>query len=359
MKTNSVINAAIVGCGRISKKHIEALTSLYDRGVNICVAADINTNNLRSLELPADVERVQNYDDPEVLKDADLGIVLTESGNHYQHAKRLLEHGLDVVVEKPVTLRLDHAHDLKNIAQKTGKKVYVVKQNRYNPPIQKVKNFLDKGFLGKPQIGTIRVRWCRPQDYYDMAPWRGTWSMDGGVISNQASHHIDLLRWFMGDVKSVRALSRRFSAKIEAEDTIIALVEFESGAVGTIEATTSTRPKNLEGSISIQGDLGAFEVAGFAVNELRYLQSGHPNFNSELREISNKNEIDTNDVYGSGHKILYSNIIADRLGLENSVVLLDEAIQSLELIHLLYMSVEQNKTIYKSQLGAGSVRMGF
>ena len=159
------------------------------------------------------------------------------------------------------------------MASDYGRKIYVVKQNRYNEPIVQARNFCESGFLGTPQIGTLRVRWCRPQSYYDQAAWRGTWLMDGGVISNQASHHIDLIRWFMGPVNRVHAVSRSFLADIQTEDSLVALVEFKSGAIGTVEETTATRPRNLEGSFSIQGSLGAFEVAGFAVNKLRYMES--------------------------------------------------------------------------------------
>jgi len=359
MKTKNIINISVVGCGRIAQKHVQAIDALKTEGVRIISASDIRLERIDSLNLSSDVIRSENCNDPKLFDGVDLGVVLTESGNHFQNAKMFLEKDIDVLIEKPVTLRLDHAYELRKISRERDRKIYVVKQNRFNKPIQIGKDFVNKGYLGDPQIATVRVRWCRPQEYYDLATWRGTWLMDGGVISNQASHHIDLLRWFMGEVRSVRAIAKTFSAKIEAEDTIVAIIEFENGAVGTVEATTSTRPKNLEGSLSIQGNLGAFEVAGFAVNELRYLQSAHVNFKPNEFEVQDSADANTTDVYGSGHKEVYSQILADRLGKPASVVLIDEAIKSLELIHLIYMSVEQKRSISLSELGSGSNRLGY
>lgn len=358
MKTNALINAAIVGCGRIAPKHIEAINALEKNGARIRCASDPKIDNLKNENLMREVLRFPDFRAPDFMTGIDLAVILTESGNHYENAKYFLESGIDVLIEKPVTLRLDHALDLKRLAITKNRKIYVVKQNRFNHPIKLAKKFCDDGFLGKPQIGTIRVRWCRPQEYYDLAPWRGTWAMDGGVISNQASHHIDLLRWFMGEVHSVRAFSRKFSANIEAEDTLVAALEFSNGALGTIEATTTTRPRNLEGSLSVQGHMGAFEVSGHAVNHMRFMQSAHPDFN-EVAQVSNaKSNIGVNDVYGSGHRSIYEEILKDRLGLVNSAVTLDDAIESLKLIHLLYLSVEQDRTVLMSELGTGSARLG-
>lgn len=145
---------------------------------------------------------------------------------------------------------------------KHGCRLFVVKQNRFNIPVLKLREALEKGRFGKLVMGTVRVRWCRPQSYYDMDSWRGTWALDGGVLTNQASHHVDLLEWMMGDVDSVYAASSTALANIEVEDTAIAVLKFRSGALGCIEATTATRPRDLEGSISILGEKGSVEIGG-------------------------------------------------------------------------------------------------
>ena len=342
MKTNNQIGVCLIGAGRISEKHFQAIQANSYMGVKLTAVADIDPKKLNRFDVLG-YKTFTDYECPRFCAGADLAVILTESGNHFQHAKIMLERGIDVLIEKPVTLRLDHAYELSKIADANNRNIFVVKQNRYNTPIQVANRFVSEGYLGNPQIGTIRVRWCRQQNYYDQADWRGTWHMDGGVISNQASHHIDLLRWFLGPVKSVNAISRRFGVNIETEDTIIALIEFQSGAVGTIEATTATRPRNLEGSFSMQGSLGAFEVGGFAVNEMRYLEtsnSGWASLDSQSTALK-----DTSDVYGNGHKRVYEEIAKFKNGVEHNCVMLSEAVETLKLIHAIYRSVETGSRV--------------
>jgi len=146
--------------------------------------------------------------------------------------------------------------------------LFVMKQMRLHRPVQRLKEMIDAGALGRLVMCSARVRWCRPQEYYDKDSWRGTWALDGGVISNQASHHIDLLLWMMGDVKNVQATSSRALVDIEAEDTAIVILEFESGALGVIEATTAARPRNIEGSVSVLGELGMVELGGMTADKI-------------------------------------------------------------------------------------------
>ena len=151
-----------------------------------------------------------------------------------------------------------------------GVKLFVVKQNRFNVPVVKAREALDAGRFGQLILGTVRVRWCRDQAYYDQDEWRGTWAYDGGVLTNQASHHVDMLEWFFGDVVSVHARAITALANIETEDTAVATLKFRNGALGIIEATTAARPTDLEGSLSILGEKGTVEIAGFAVNQIRH-----------------------------------------------------------------------------------------
>ena len=167
-----------------------------------------------------------------------------------------------------MALRLDDADAMIEACDAAGVKLFVVKQNRFNVPVVKAREALDAGRFGRLVLGTVRVRWCRDQSYYDQDAWRGTWAYDGGVLANQASHHIDMLEWFFGDVVSVHARAITALVKIEAEDTAIATLKFRNGALGIIEATTAVRPNDLEGSLSILGEKGAVEIAGFAVNQI-------------------------------------------------------------------------------------------
>ena len=203
---------------------------------------------------------------------------------------------------------------------------------------------LETGRFGKLVMGTVRVRWCRPQHYYDLDDWRGTWAMDGGVLTNQASHHIDLLEWMMGDVETVFAKSRTALVDIEAEDTAVVVLKFTNGALGIIEATTATRPKDLEGSISILGEKGSVEIGGFAVNEMRHWQ-----FEDSLPEDADVIEnysVNPPNVYGFGHKE-YLNHVIDCLE-NDSQQLVDglEGRRSLELIMAIYESIETGKEVH-------------
>ncbi len=359
MKIRNQLNVVFVGCGRIAGKHYQAIMQNVSNGISLVGVADIDLAKCAQYVHDEGIKATSDFKSSGFFNNAGLCVILSESGNHYDHAKYALNAGLDVLIEKPVTLRLDHAHELKSLARQLGRKVYVVKQNRFNEPILRAQQFVDDGFLGTPQIASVQVRWCREQAYYDLAEWRGTWAMDGGVISNQASHHIDLMRWFLGPVKSVQAVDRRFGVEIETEDTVIALLEFTSGAVGTLEATTSTRPRNLEGSFSVQGSKGSFEVGGFAVNEMRYMESNAENFSSKIPSSPVTLSQNTNDVYGSGHAAVYREIIKDQNGIKNNAVTIDDAIQTLELIHMIYRSIEIKQKIQYNDSNFISERMGF
>ena len=186
-------------------------------------------------------------------------------------------------------------------------RLFVVKQNRFNVPVLKAREALEAGRLGKLVLGTVRVRWCRDQSYYDQDAWRGTWAQDGGVIANQASHHVDMLGWFMGPVESVHARGARALVDIEAEDTVVATLRFRNGALGIVEATGATRPKDLEGSLSVLGGGGAIEIGGFAVNEIRHWQFVNPD--PADAEVMERYSVNPPNVYGFGHQAYYEHVV--------------------------------------------------
>ena len=243
-----------------------------------------------------------------------------------------------------MALTLESADAMIEACDKYGVKLFIIKQNRFNVPVQKMREALDAGRFGKLIMGTVRVRWCRPQSYYDQDAWRGTWAMDGGVLTNQASHHVDLLEWMMGDVESVFAKSATALADIETEDTAVVVLKFQNGALGVIEATTATRPKDLEGSISILGERGTVVIGGFAVNRMDVW-----NFSEVLPEdekILSDYSVNPPDVYGFGHKAYYEHVVkcleeGDRLLVDGL-----EGRRSLELIMAIYESIETGKEVF-------------
>lgn len=276
-------------------------------------------------------------------KDIDAVALLTPSGMRSEHVAACAKAGKHVLVEKPMALRLQDADDMIRACDEAGVKLFVVKQNRFNVPVLKAREALEAGRFGKLVLGTVRVRWCREQAYYDQDSWRGTWAYDGGVLTNQASHFIDLLEWFFGDVISVHARAITALVRIEAEDTAVATLKFKNGALGIIEATTATRPADLEGSLSILGEKGVVEIAGVAVNEIRIWR-----FVDELasdKDVIEKFSVNPPNVYGFGHQAYYQHVV-DCLSNQRSA-LVDglEGRKSLELISALYESIETGQEV--------------
>ena len=338
-----MINFALVGCGRISKRHSELLGENQIAGAQLVAVCDKIVNKAQVIASKYNIPVYSCLHEMMKAEQIDVVVVLTESGLHAQHTIELAPYGAHVVVEKPMALTLDDADAMIEACDKHGVKLFVVKQNRFNVPIVQLRKALDQGRFGKLIMGTIRVRWCRPQAYYDQDSWRGTWAYDGGVLTNQASHHVDLLEWMMGDVESVFAKSKRALADIEAEDTAVVILKFHNGALGVIEATTAIRPKDLEGSISILGETGSVEVGGFAVNEMKTWN--FTEIHEEDGDVIEKYSVNPPNVYGFGHQAYYEHVVDC---LDNETAQLVDGLQgrkSLELINAIYESIETGEEV--------------
>lgn len=298
------LSIALVGCGRISKKHLDVIAELPQlRLVGVCdIQADRADRVAREVGVPAFYDHVEMA---RTLKPAIVS-VLTESGRHVDVAIDVAPHTKHLIVEKPMALTLHSADKLIEACEHAGVGLYVVKQNRYNRPVVLVRKALESGRFGKLVLGTVRVRWCRDQAYYDQDPWRGTWALDGGVFANQASHHIDLLQWMLGPVESVQAYTATALVQIETEDTGIAILKFASGALGVVEATTATRPRDLEGSFSILGEKGSAVISGFAVNRMDVWSFAESE--PEDAGVLHSSETPPN-VYGFGHVEFYRDVL--------------------------------------------------
>jgi predicted dehydrogenase len=339
-----MLHFALIGCGRISKKHAELLGGNLIKNAKLAAVCDIVENKARKI---ANQYNVPFYTDPDKMmqnEQIDVVTILTESGNHAKHAIHLAKYGKHIIVEKPMALKLDDADEMIKACSENNCKLFVVKQNRFNLPVVQLRKALDEGRFGKLVMGTVRVRWCRTQDYYKQDSWRGTWALDGGVLANQASHHVDLLQWLMGDVESVYAKSTTALAQIEAEDTAVVILKFRSGALGIIEATTAVRPKDLEGSISILGEKGTVEIGGFAVNEIK-----HWNFTQKLDTddtVKEKYSVNPPTVYGFGHYEYYNDVVNSILNNTKSLIDGFEGKKSLELISAIYESIETKREVF-------------
>lgn len=340
-----MIGFALVGCGRIAVRHADLLAFGKIAGARLVAVCDSKPERAAAFGHRYDVPHFTDMHRMVQTLDGQIGVlsILTESGNHAAHCLALAPYGKHILVEKPMALTLNDADAMIHACDVAGIKLFVVKQNRYNPPVQAARKALRDGRFGRLVMGTVRVRWCRTQAYYDQDDWRGTWALDGGVFANQASHHIDLLEWFLGEPLSVYAKSRTALVDIEAEDTGVAVITFRNGAIGVVEATTATRPVDLEGSLSILGESGAVEIAGFAVNELRHWRF--------VQECPGDEEIRRGtlemppNVYGFGHKAYLDNVVEAISNGGSSLVDGLEGRKSLELISAIYESVASRSEI--------------
>ena len=338
-----MIRFCLMGCGRIAKRHSELLgLGQIENGV-LSGVCDTDIEKAREIGNLFDVPYFSSLEDLLNEVPCDVVSVLTESGNHCANTIEAASYGKHVVVEKPMALTLEDADSMIEACDASGVRLFVVKQNRFNVPVMQLRSALESGRFGKLIMGTVRVRWCRPQDYYDQAKWRGTWAMDGGVLTNQASHHVDLLEWMLGDVESVVAMSTSALADIEAEDTATALLRFRNGALGVIEATTATRPRDLEGSLSILGERGSVEIGGFAVNELKTWEFVEPR--PDDTDVMEKYSVNPPNVYGFGHKAYYEHVVASLMHGGPHLVDGLEGRRSLELITAIYESIETSREV--------------
>lgn len=333
-----MIKFGVVGCGRISKRHLDLLGGNHIDGAELVAICDNDPARLAAARQRHNVAAYDRLADLLADESVDVVTILTPSGMHAEHAIAAANAGKHVVVEKPMALRLKDADEMIAACDRARVKLFVVKQNRFNVPVVKAREALDAGRFGKLVLGTVRVRWRRDQSYYDQDDWRGTWAQDGGVLSNQASHHVDLLEWFMGDVVSVHARATRSLVDIEAEDTAIATLQFASGALGIIEATNAVRPRDLEGSLSILGEGGSVVIGGFAVNKMTTWEFVKPRDGDD--EVLENYSVNPPNVYGYGHQAYYEHVIDclrnDRAALVDGL----EGRRSLELITALYESIE-------------------
>ncbi len=303
--SDKTFRIALVGCGRISKNHFDAIEKVD--GLELVAVCDSDPVRAEYAATERGVGCFTSYE--KMLKEAkaDVITIATPSGLHADQGVAAAQAGKHVVMEKPMAISLTGADALVQACDKAGVQLFVVKQNRLNAPIQLLKRAVDKNRFGRIYLASCTVHWARPQEYYDQAPWRGTWEFDGGAFMNQASHYVDLIQWLMGPVESVMAKTATLARRIETEDTGVAILKFRNGARGSIEVTMLAYPRNLEGSITILGEKGSAKIGGTAVNKVDFWQFAE--YDDDDKQIE---AVDTNppNVYGLGHQGYYRNVLA-------------------------------------------------
>lgn len=345
-----MIKIGLIGCGRISKNHFEAIAKQPD--IQCITCCDIIGDRAREAAQQYNIRTwTTNYEEMLQNPEIDLVSICTPSGLHPVHGIQAAKYGKHVLTEKPMACRLAEADKLIKACENAGVKLFVVLQNRLNPAIQIVRRAYDEGRFGKIYMITSNVFWTRPQEYYDMAPWRGTWDLDGGAFMNQASHYVDMVQWLGGAFETVQAITATLGRRIEAEDSGCALILFQNGLLASINVTTLTYPRNLEGSITILGENGTVKVAGIAMNEIihwNYKESKE--YDMCVSEISNYPE----SVYGYGHVGYYRNVVECLNDRAVSIADGYEGRKSLEIIEGIYLA-SRNRTSINFPINVSSV----
>jgi len=339
--TDRKIRFALIGCGRIAKNHFASLKLHADRAdlVGVC---DIDPTALQSAVAETGAKPYGDLTSLLADTDADIIVLTTPSGLHPDQTVEVARSGRHVMTEKPMATRWHDGVRMVRACDDAGVRLLVVKQNRRNATLQLLKRAVEDGRFGRIYMVNINVFWTRPQQYYDSAAWRGTWEYDGGAFMNQASHYVDLLDWLIGPIESIQAYTGTLARNIEVEDTGVMSVKWRSGALGSMNVTMLTYPKNLEGSITIIGEKGTVRVGGVAVNEIQHWEFAEPHQDDELVKQAS---YETTSVYGFGHPLYYDNVIKVLRGEASPETDGREGLKSLEVLIAAYLSARDGKRV--------------
>lgn len=328
------IKFGVVGCGRIGERHVKHIVSLGEL-IAICDSSFEKAKKIGAEHMAAPYRSLND-----MLKDnrsIDVIAICTPNGLHAEHTIKALNAGYHVLCEKPMALSVHDCGEMIKAAERANRRLFIVKQNRFNPPVEAVKNAIDEDKLGKIFSIQLTCFWNRNNEYYK--DWKGTKDLDGGTLFTQFSHFIDLLYWLIGDVKAVHSFKKNFAHQgiIEFEDTGVVCLEFYNGAIGTINYSVNSHKKNMEGSLTIIAEKGTIKVGGQYLNELEY-QSVE---DFEIKDLPAGNPPNNYGQYQgsmSNHDKVYKNII-DVLSHQGMIATNGfEGLKTVEIIDKIYSS---------------------
>lgn len=357
-----MINIGIIGAGRVVENRYVDVFNNELTGIKIVAVADpVKKKAARIAEklgcqpVYSEIQLLQQFKQFRQENNTDVILICSESGNHYRHSLTALKAGKHVIVEKPPAMRPQEILEVSQLASEKGLMYACIFQNRFNPAMKKLKEAYDAGRFGKIVLSTVRLRWCRYQEYYDDG-WHGTFRMDGGVLNQQAIHHVDALNWICGPVDAVNATMTRALNVLEAEDTAVATVKFSNGALGAIEATTAARPEDFEASLSIVGEKGMAVIGGIALNRIEIWSFIEPEAGDEV--IPQKFSQDVPTGYGLSHGPLMQDIV-NRLSQGNiqPPVCAHDVLPTIRLVQALYASDERQGWVNLKE-NTNSTRLG-
>lgn len=335
------IRIAVVGCGRIAKNHFGSISS-HSKDIELVSVCDTDKLALETVCKDQGVKGYQSLDEMLQNEKLDLVVLCTPSGLHSMQAKLIAKYKIHVMTEKPMATRWHDGVNMVKACDEAGVRLFVVKQNRRNATLQLLKSAVEKERFGRIYMVNINVFWTRPQEYYDSAKWRGTWEFDGGAFMNQASHYVDLVDWLIGPVESLQAYTGTLARNIEVEDTGVISIKWRSGALGSMNVTMLTYPKNLEGSITIIGEKGTVRVGGLAVNEIQHWDFAEADSDDDLVKTAS---YQTTSVYGFGHPLYYKNVVDVLRGGAEPETDGREGLRSLETLIATYISARDGKRV--------------
>ena len=322
---------AIIGCGRIAKRHAEQMAR-HGQVVAVC---DIVSEKADQLATVYGAKAYYTIDEL-LQKETGLNLVAicTPNGLHADHSIRVLEAGHHVLCEKPLCIDVEDARKMIAAGEKAGKKLFVVKQNRYNPPVAFLKELIVKGKLGKIYSFQINCFWNRPEAYY--TDWKGSKELDGGTLFTQFSHFIDLLYWLLGDVAAIKAMSKNFAhSSIEFEDTGVIAFEMQSGAIGSLNYTVNSFEKNMEGSFTVFAENGTVKIGGQYLNTLEYCTvAGIEKPNLPIGNPANGYGFYQGSM--SNHEKVYENLILALQDYRHEFASAEEGLKTVEIIQKIY-----------------------
>ena len=338
------IRIGAIGCGRVAQHYMNILDSGVVSGFKIVGSFDLNSERSREFSNHYGATNFSSYEELINKGKPDLILILTPSGLHYEHSKFALKKGCHVLVEKPMTMLPDQSKELEELAVSKNLMYGVAFQNRFNPAIMALRKAINAKRFGKIITATIRLRWCRFQAYYE-DEWHGTWAQDGGVINQQAIHHVDAINWLLGPINSVCATTSNRLNKLEAEDTLVAIMRFSNGALGTIEATTAARPEDFEASLSVVGEKGMALIGGIALNKIEtweFIETIEDD-----KKVPKEYSQEVKSGYGVSHGPLLQTVIDS---LKNNCITppvsASDSIQTTRFVHAIYRSDELQSWVH-------------
>jgi UDP-N-acetyl-2-amino-2-deoxyglucuronate dehydrogenase len=335
------IRFALVGCGRIAANHFAALKQHQERAELVAVCDHRPEARAQAVQQTG----ARGFESLDALLagcDADIVVLATPSGLHPRQAMRVAAAGRHVLSEKPMATKFEEGMQMVRACREAGVKLFVVKQNRLNATMQLLKSAIEQRRFGRIYMVNVNVFWTRPQSYYDAAPWRGRWDLDGGAFMNQASHYVDMVDWLVGPVDNVHAYTATLDRDIEAEDTGVMSLRLRSGGLASINVTMLTHGRNFEGSITVLGEKGTVRIGGVAVNEIQHweFEDSRPE-DAQVKAASYAPP----SVYGFGHPLYYDNVIRTLCGEADAAVDGYEGLRSLEVIIAAYRSARDGQRV--------------